>query len=99
MLNVWALPISMDPKWNSGDYYGREEPLEGVAQALKIVTLTASGSGTLDKRYGRKWASDGQDPLQGKAYAIEEQLYKIGHGTASPPGGPRGCPRSTPSRR
>ncbi len=83
MLNVWALPISMDPKWNNGDYYGREEPLEGVAQALKIVTLTASGSGALEKRFGRKWAVEGQDPLQGKAYAIEEQFYKTGHARAA----------------
>ena len=83
MLNVWALPISMDPKWNNGDYYGREEPLEGVAQALKIVTLTASGSGALEKRFGRKWAVEGQDPLQGKAYAIEEVFYKTGHARAA----------------
>ncbi len=82
MLNVWALPITMDPKWNNGDYYGREEPLEGVAQALKIVTLTASGSGALDKRFGRKWG-DGGDPLQGKAYAIEETFYKTGHARAA----------------
>jgi homoserine O-acetyltransferase len=78
MLNVWALPITMDPKWNNGDYYGREEPVEGVGQALKVVTLTASGVGALDKRFGRKWAVEGHDPLQGKAYAIESQLYQIG---------------------
>ena len=78
MLNVWALPITMDPKWNSGDYYGREEPLEGLAQALKVVTLTASGSGALDKRFGRKWAIEGEDPLQGKAFAIESQFYQTG---------------------
>jgi len=82
MLNVWALPITMDPKWNNGDYYGRDEPLEGIAQALKIVTLTASGSGALDKRFGRKWAVEGEDPLQGKAYAIEDQFYKTGHARA-----------------
>jgi homoserine O-acetyltransferase len=78
MLNVWALPITMDPKWNSGNYYGKEEPLEGVAQALKVVTLTASGTGALDKRFGRKWAVEGEDPLQGKAYAIESQFYQTG---------------------
>jgi homoserine O-acetyltransferase len=82
MLNVWSLPITMDPKWNNGEYYGREEPVEGVAQALKIVTLTASGSGALDKRFGRKWG-DGGDPLQGKAYAIEETFYKTGHARAA----------------
>jgi homoserine O-acetyltransferase len=34
MLNLWAMPITLDPKWNNGDYYGRDEPLEGVAQAM-----------------------------------------------------------------
>jgi homoserine O-acetyltransferase/O-succinyltransferase len=83
MLNVWALPISMDPKWNNGDYYGKEEPLEGVAQGLKIITLSGSGRSGLDNRFGRKWASDGENPLQGKAYAIEEQFYKTGHARAA----------------
>jgi homoserine O-acetyltransferase len=78
LFNVWGLPIRMDPKWNSGDYYGKDEPREGLAQALKVVTLMASGSGGLEKRFGRNWAVEGQDPLQGKAYAVEEQLYKTG---------------------
>ncbi len=26
-----SMPIRLDPKWNNGDYYGRDEPLEGVA--------------------------------------------------------------------
>src|SRR5499433_1228211 len=39
MLDVWTLPIKMDPKWNNGDYYGRDEPTTGVAQALMIVTI------------------------------------------------------------
>ena len=34
-----SLPIKLDPKWNNGDYYGRDEPVDGVAQALKIVTI------------------------------------------------------------
>src|SRR2546425_443818 len=48
-LGVWAAPIMLDPRWNKGDYYGQEEPVEGLALALKIVTLHA-------RHYG--WASD-----------------------------------------
>ena len=80
MLNLWAMPITMDPKWNSGDYYGREEPTEGVAQALKLLALTlASDSGT-EKRFGRKWAAPDKDPgvALGNLYAIEDGLYKAG---------------------
>ncbi len=67
MFNVWALPITMDPKWNGGDYYGQDEPLEGVAQALKIVTLIrerqrrASTSAS-----ARKWAVEATGPAPGK---------------------------------
>jgi len=30
-LDVWTSPIKLDPKWNHGDYYGKEPPLEGLA--------------------------------------------------------------------
>ena len=80
MLNLWAMPITIDPKWNKGDYYGREEPLEGLAQALKFVTFSAVSSGWGDKRFGRKWAAADKDP--GKAYdnlfAVEDALNKTG---------------------
>ena len=39
LVDEWILPIKLDPKWNNGDYYGRDEPLDGLAQALKIVTI------------------------------------------------------------
>ena len=44
LLDVWAMPIKLDPKWNNGDYYGRDEPVDGIAQALKIVTITRGRS-------------------------------------------------------
>ena len=31
-LDIWAAPIRLDPKWNGGDYYGKEPPLAGLAQ-------------------------------------------------------------------
>jgi homoserine O-acetyltransferase len=79
MLSTWAMPITLDPKWNGGDYYGREEPTEGLAQALKVVTLTASGSASLDKRFGRKSAPDG-DPAKSIAsrFLIDDAFYKAG---------------------
>ena len=56
MLDVWTLPIKLDPKWSNGDYYGKEEPVAGVAQALKIVTITARAHGWAEKTFGFKWA-------------------------------------------
>jgi homoserine O-acetyltransferase len=48
-LDVWAQPIRLDPKWNGGDYYGKAAPTEGLAAALKIVSLHANGAGALDE--------------------------------------------------
>jgi homoserine O-acetyltransferase/O-succinyltransferase len=80
MLNLWAMPITLDPKWNGGDYYGREEPTEGVAQALKLLALTLGTDGGMEKRFGRKWAAADKDPgaALGNLYAIEDGLYKGG---------------------
>ena len=80
MLNLWSMPIMLDPKWNGGDYYGREEPLEGVAQAIKLLTLSLSTNAGMDKRFGRKWAVPDKDPgaAFGNLFAIEDGLYKAG---------------------
>jgi homoserine O-acetyltransferase/O-succinyltransferase len=77
-LNMWSTPITMDAKWNNGEYYGRDEPLEGVAQSLKLVILSSSGYGGTETRFGRKWAAADKDPgaAFGNLYAIEDGLYK-----------------------
>ncbi|HEX9397631.1 MAG TPA: homoserine O-acetyltransferase [Burkholderiales bacterium] len=85
MLNTWAAPIVNDPKWNGGDYYGREEPVKGLAEALKLVTLNARHYGWADKTFGRKWATADKDPLKdwNNKYAIEDALDKAGAGRAT----------------
>ena len=85
MLDVWALPIRLDPKWNNGDYYGKEEPVIGVAQALKIVTITARAHGWAEKTFGYKWADPAKDPgvAMGNTFGIEDALNKAGAARAS----------------
>lgn len=80
MLDVWTLPIKVDPKWNNGDYYGRDEPVAGVAQALMIVTLTARANGWAEKTFGYKWADPGKNPAadMGNQFTIEDALNKAG---------------------
>ena len=80
MLDVWTLPIRLDPKWNNGDYYGRDEPVDGVAQALKIVTITARAHGWAEKTFGYKWADPAKNPrdAMGNLFAIEDTLAKAG---------------------
>lgn len=77
--NIWAAPILLDPKWNKGDYYGKDEPVEGLAQALKIVTLHARHPGWADKAFGRKWTAPDKDPAKSweHTFAIEDTLDRV----------------------
>jgi homoserine O-acetyltransferase len=87
MLDVWMTPIRLDPKWNNGDYYGRDEPQDGVANALKIITITTRAPGWAEKTFGYKPADAAKDPAaaMGNVYAIEEALMKAGLGRAQTP--------------
>jgi len=71
-LNIWAAPIKLDPNWNGGDYYGKEPPLKGLAEALKIVTLHAQHWEWSNGLFGRAWAREDADPAAGF-----DNLYKI----------------------
>jgi len=77
--NVWASPIRLDPRWNNGDYYGKEEPVEGLAVALKIITIHARHYGWATKTFGRKWAAADRDPAKswGHVFAIEDTIDKV----------------------
>jgi homoserine O-acetyltransferase len=79
-LDIWAMPIRLDPKWNNGDYYGKEPPLAGLAQALKIVTLQAQTNAWATAAFGTKWAKDGESPWKSFAhrYQVETALDSAG---------------------
>lgn len=80
LLDLWVAPIKVDPKWNNGDYYGREEPIEGMTQALKIVTLTAGHWGWAENSFGYKLTDANKPPSQamGHTFLIEDTLQKAG---------------------
>jgi len=80
LLDIWTLPIKLDPKWNNGDYYGRDEPIDGVAQALKIVTLTARHFGWAEKTFGYKWGDEKRNPAAelSNGFQIESSLNAAG---------------------
>jgi homoserine O-acetyltransferase len=79
-LDVWVMPIRVDPKWNGGDYYGKDEPSDGVAKALEIVTISTRHFGWAEKTFGYKWADATKNPGDaiGNMYAIEDALSKAG---------------------
>ena len=77
-LNLWAAPIMLDPTWNGGDYYGRAEPVRGLSEALKLITLQAREWAWTDQTFGRAWAIAGKNPSEamGNHFAVEEWLDK-----------------------
>lgn len=74
-LHLWADPILIDPNWNGGDYYGKAEPVAGLALALKLVTLDAQHWHWADKAFGRKWADAAKDPA--KAFENKYQVQQV----------------------
>ena len=79
-LNIWSAPIRLDAKWNGGDYYDGEPPLEGLAEALKIVTLQAQNPEWSNGVFGRAWAAESADPADSfdNLYQIEAVLDGAG---------------------
>ncbi|HTS21273.1 MAG TPA: homoserine O-acetyltransferase [Casimicrobiaceae bacterium] len=79
-VGLWAMPIRLDPKWNGGDYYGKDEPVDGVAKALEMVTASTRSHAWAEKTFGYKWADPAKNPGDAvdNAYAIEDALAKAG---------------------
>lgn len=77
-LNSWAAPIRLDPAWNQGDYHGRAEPVRGLTEALKLVTLQANHWAWLDRTAAARAAlCDANHFL----YLVKaNQLFLTGHG-------------------
>ncbi len=72
LLDAWVMPIRLDPLWNGGDYYGGAAPLEGVAQALKVIALTARHWDWAQNNFGYRLA-DRALPL---AAALDNQCFQ-----------------------
>jgi homoserine O-acetyltransferase len=80
LLDAWATPVKLDPRWNGGDYYGKAEPVDGVAASLKLVTLTARHWGWAEKTFDHKWADPQKNPADasGNLFQVEDVLQKAG---------------------
>jgi homoserine O-acetyltransferase/O-succinyltransferase len=80
MVALWVMPIRLDPKWNGGDYYGKDEPVEGVARGLEMVTANTRHHLWAEKTFAYKWADPAKNPADAidNLYAIEDTLGKAG---------------------
>ncbi len=71
-IDLWILPILLDPNWRGGNYFGSSEPVEGLRQSLKIITLTSRAPGWARRSFGRNWAKANANPA-----AMPENLYEV----------------------
>ena len=85
LLKMWNMPIQMDPNWNGGAYYDGEPPLEGLSNALQLVTLNALHFDWADTTFGRAPAEEDGDPKAAfaAAYKVEAGLQASGDGRAA----------------
>jgi homoserine O-acetyltransferase len=83
-MKMWGDPIKLDPKWNNGDYYGKQEPMDGTTYSLMLITLSAQGAEWAEKIFARKWADSQKNPYDAmeNQFLVEEGLLKGGSGRA-----------------
>lgn len=72
----WCMPILLDPDFQGGDYYGTgREPLAGLTQCFKLMTLNALHQDWAQRLFQRRWA-DERDPAKdmNATFAVERAL-------------------------
>ena len=76
--DAYVQPIRLDPKWNGGDYYDKEPPLEGLKASFKIMSLHANHFDWAAETFGLAAAEDGNDPAKayGNKFKIEMAIDK-----------------------
>lgn len=84
-LKQWGEPIKLDPKWNGGDYYGREEPQAGTAYEFEVITLSALWEAWAEKSFERKWADPQKNPADSlpNEFLVEASLRERGRARLS----------------
>jgi homoserine O-acetyltransferase len=83
-MSAWGAAVTLDPKWAQGDYYGKEEPVEGLKQAIRQVTFDALSFAWADKAFGQKWADPSRNPATAfqHQFAVDATLARIGEARA-----------------
>lgn len=73
--------IRLDPKWNNGDYYGKEPPNDGLLLAFKILLTSTRTDHWANVNFGRKLSevAGALDPFKSFAgrFLVEDEIEKI----------------------
>ncbi len=57
-LEKWAIPIKDDPNWNQGDYYEKEEPIDGLTKSMRSIVMIAHHGYIFDRRFKDEMRDD-----------------------------------------
>lgn len=74
-IGLWGQPIRLDAKWNGGDYYGKEPPVEGLKASLRVITLHANQDEWARKTFGMAPAEEGKNPADAMANRLKIEAF------------------------
>jgi homoserine O-acetyltransferase/O-succinyltransferase len=74
-IGLWGQPIRLDVKWNGGDYYGKEPPVEGLKASLKLITLHANHWEWARNTFGMAPAQEGKNPAEAMANQFKIEAF------------------------
>ena len=77
-LDVWSMPVRLDPKWRGGAYPEDDPPEAGLTAALQIVTLHAQQRDWAQSTFGKAAAEVGYEPAQSLAnrFKIDKAVHE-----------------------
>ena len=77
-LDVWSMPVRLDPKWRGGAYPEDDPPDAGLTAALQIVTLHAQQRDWAQSAFGKAAAEVGCEPAQSLAnrFKIDKAVHE-----------------------
>jgi homoserine acetyltransferase len=79
------MAIRLDPNWQNEGYYGKREPLDGLAVAFTVLTMIAKSQPWADRTVGRAPADLGGSPTEtlGNRFLIETEIEKAARDRAA----------------
>jgi len=70
--------ITDDPKWNGGNYYGKEIPVQGLALARMVGHITYLSDASMQKKFGRVIQQEEADIDRSPNFQVESYLNHQG---------------------
>lgn len=79
--SVWSQAIKLDPRWENGNYYGKELPIDGFALTMRMLSIITYSPDWARNTYDRKWGDPEKDPglALENTFLIEKDIGEKGY--------------------